>query len=327
MLKKGVTLRGLEVFEALASCGSVAQAADRTGLSQPAVSQQLRNLEIALGIELLDHKRRPMRLTPAGVLFLARAKAALNELRAAQSELTVMDLAHIDALDIGIIDDFDDKITPQLATILADHLSDCRLKIITATSNELIGAITRNELHLAITAKADFDPEGLVEYPLARDPFMIVAPRSSDLDPATLVSQSDLPFLRYDKEQLISCQIEAALTEQNLTLTERFEIGSHLALMSMVASGIGWAITTPLGYMRAHRFRDQVQASPWPFSPFSRQISVYASGDWSDEVPLSVAQTLRGLIQSQMIDPALPDMTFLKGAFCVLESDETTVKR
>ena len=44
MLKKGVTLRGLEVFHALAATGSVAAAADTTGLSQPAVSQQLRNL-------------------------------------------------------------------------------------------------------------------------------------------------------------------------------------------------------------------------------------------------------------------------------------------
>ena len=64
LLIKGVTLRGLEVFEALASTGSVAQAADMTGLSQPAVSQQLRNLESALGTELVDHSRRPMRVTP-----------------------------------------------------------------------------------------------------------------------------------------------------------------------------------------------------------------------------------------------------------------------
>ena len=60
MLMKGVTLRGLEVFEALAKSGSVAQAADITGLSQPAVSQQLRNLEKALGSDLVDHGRRPM---------------------------------------------------------------------------------------------------------------------------------------------------------------------------------------------------------------------------------------------------------------------------
>ena len=89
MLTKGVTLRGLEVFEALARTGSVAQAAETTGLSQPAVSQQLRNLETALGIDLVDHGKRPMRLTPAGRSFLSRTESALGELRLAQSELTV----------------------------------------------------------------------------------------------------------------------------------------------------------------------------------------------------------------------------------------------
>ena len=61
MLIKGVTLRGLEVFEALARTGSVAQAAELTELSQPAVSQQLRNLESALGTDLVDLSRGPKR--------------------------------------------------------------------------------------------------------------------------------------------------------------------------------------------------------------------------------------------------------------------------
>ena len=116
---KGLTLRGLEVFEALARTGSVAQAAEITGLSQPSVSQQLRNLENALGTELVDHGRRPMRLTQAGRGFLARAEAVLAELQMAQSELTVMDLGHLTTLSIGLIDDFDNDLTPRLATLLA----------------------------------------------------------------------------------------------------------------------------------------------------------------------------------------------------------------
>lgn len=70
MLIKGMTLRGVEVFEVLAKNGSVAKAATLTGLSQPAVSQQLRNLESALGTELLDHSKRPMQLTPPVLSFL-----------------------------------------------------------------------------------------------------------------------------------------------------------------------------------------------------------------------------------------------------------------
>ena len=59
MIAKGVTLRSLEVFEALASCGSVAQTAKITGLSQPAVSQQLSKLEAALTTNLFQHNNVP----------------------------------------------------------------------------------------------------------------------------------------------------------------------------------------------------------------------------------------------------------------------------
>ena len=81
MIAKGVTLRGLEVFEALASSGSVAQTAKMTGLSQPAVSQQLSKLEHALATDLIEHNRRPMRLTPAHLMPAHLMPACLTPMR------------------------------------------------------------------------------------------------------------------------------------------------------------------------------------------------------------------------------------------------------
>jgi DNA-binding transcriptional LysR family regulator len=320
MLIKGVTLRGLEVFEALASTGSVAQTAVLTGLSQPAVSQQLRNLEAALGTDLVDHAKRPMRLTSAGESFLLRAEAALTQLRLAQSELTVMDLAHLSALSIGIIDDFDDNLTPRLATILADSLTGCRFKMITASSHEIRDAMIEKRLHLAISASTGQLLDGVVEHPLARDPFIMVTPRGTGAIPLEANGPDQLPFLRYEKEQLISQQIEGYLSRHAIDLTERFEIGSHLALMAMVARGIGWAITTPLGYMRAGRFHDQVDAHPLPDHPFARQISLFANADWAENVPTDVAQTMRRLIQTHMIDPVLVQLPWLGHDLSVIDA-------
>lgn len=320
MLSKGVTLRGLEVFEALAATGSVAQAAAATGLSQPAVSQQLRNLETALATDLIDHGKRPMRLTPAGHGFLARAEAALSQLRLAQSELTVMDLAHLSALSIGVIDDFENDLTPRLVTILADSLTRCKFTLATAPSHEILQAITDKRLHIAISASDGGMRDGVLEYPLARDPFILVAPKGLGRPDSLLDSLNALPFLRYERDQLISRQIEAHLARQKLDLPDRFEIGSHLALMAMVARGIGWAVTTPLGFMRAGRFHDEVDAYPLPFSPFSRTISLYASADWAGNVPTDVAHTMRRLIQTHMIDPALGHLPWLAGEMRLIEA-------
>ena len=312
MIAKGVTLRGLEVFEALASSGSVAQTAKITGLSQPAVSQQLSKLEESLATNLIEHNKRPMRLTQAGQSFLTRAKSALAELRLAHTELTVMDLAHLKALSIGLIDDFDNELTPRLATILADSLTGCKFKLITAPSHEISKAIEEKRLHMAISANTGALMEGVLEYPLARDPFILVAPKGMVTPDGDIMAQlQNLPFLRYDQDQLISRQIEGHLKRQKLNFPQRFELGSHLALMAMVARGIGWSVTTPLGFMRAGRFHDQVEALPLPFKPFSREIVLYASADWAGQVPTDVAQTMRHLVKQHIIDPAVVQLPWL----------------
>ncbi|MCF6233326.1 MAG: LysR family transcriptional regulator [Rhodobacteraceae bacterium] len=312
MLTKGVTLRGLEVFNSLASTGSVARTADATGLSQPAVSQQLRNLEKALGTDLVDHSRRPMRLTAAGRNYLLRTARALDELRQAQAELTVMDLTHLDQLSIGLIDDFDNDLTPRLVTILADSMSGCRFKLITAPSLEISEAMAVQDLHIAVAASTGEIRDGVVEYPLVRDPFMLVAPKGVVQNAGDIMGAlGDVALLRYSSEQLISRQIEAHLADHGLNFEQRFEIGSHLALMAMVARNIGWAVTTPLGYMRAARFHDKIDAFALPFAPFARTISLFAGADWAEGVPRDMAQTIRGLVQSQIIDPAVTRLPWL----------------
>lgn len=317
---KGVTLRGLEVFEALAKTGSVAKAAEITGLSQPAVSQQLRNLETALGKDLVDHGRRPMRLTPAGQGFLVHAEAAMSQLRLGTAELATMDLAHISALSIGMIDDFDNDITPRLATILAESLTRCQFKLVTAASHEIAQAMENKNLHIAISASTGTVVQGVLEYPIVRDPYILVAPRGFLPErPKSLTEFGALPFLRYDRAQLIGAQIDAWLARQQLHFPARFEVGAHHALMAMVARGIGWSITTPLGYIRAARFHDAVQAYPLPAKPFSRTISLFASTDWAGAIPRDIGQAVRGLIASHMIDPGLAKMPWLTGEFRILD--------
>lgn len=320
MLTKGVTLRGLEVFEALAKSGSVAQAAEVTGLSQPAVSQQLRNLEKALGSDLVDHGKRPMRLTPAGNSFLSRTETVLGELRLAQSELTVMDLSHLSTLSIGLIDDFDNDLTPRLATILAESLENSRFKLITASSHEISASLAASDLQIAVAASSGNSSDTITEIPLARDPFMIVAPRGYVKNPERLIEElNDLPFLRYAREQLIGGQIEDHLAQLNLRFEERFEIGSNPALMAMVARGIGWAMTTPLGYLRAARQLEKVEAFELPFEPFARQISLFAGSDWASGVPQDVGLAVRRLLQSHFVEPGVARLPWLAGQLEVIE--------
>lgn len=317
---KGVSLRGLEVFEALAATGSVAGASQATGLSLPAVSQQMRNLETALGVELVDHARRPMVLTPAGRSFLTRTRAVLGQLRLAQDELSVMELGHLPELSLGMIDDFDNDLTPRLVTMLADSMAGCRFRLITAPSHEIKAEVVAQRLHVGVAGSSGEVMDGVVEHPLVLEPYILVCARgkAAELGGAEAVMHA-LPFLRYDRAQLIGRQVEAQLKRLGLDFPDRFEIGSHLSLMTLVARGAGWTLTTPMGYMRAARQHGALEAHPLPFAPFARTVSLFAGADWGGTVPRDMARTLRHLIGETVIAPALEVLPWLDGELRILD--------
>lgn len=74
-----ITLRQLRYFVALAETGHYRKAAERSGISQPSLSQQIVNLEAALGLDLVERGRRGAVLTPGGRDVLALARKILED--------------------------------------------------------------------------------------------------------------------------------------------------------------------------------------------------------------------------------------------------------
>ena len=266
---KGVTLKGLEIFEALAQTGSVAETADRLSMSAPAVSQQLRNLDAALGAELIDHSRRPMRLTPAGRMFLTRVDAALSALRSGQRDLTTLDLSGLSSLTLGVIEDFENEVTPTLTERLAKTMQNCAFRLNTGPSHILQGQIARRELDIAICAAGRSDPPGTRALPLVHDPYILAVPRGTDVS-GGLAALDQLTFLRRPSDQVMGKSIEAYLSVQGLSLPHRFELDSNQSISALVAGGTGWTITTPLSLMRAGRFSGGIDAYALPDDPPAR---------------------------------------------------------
>ncbi|WP_411122925.1 LysR substrate-binding domain-containing protein [Streptomyces sp. x-19] len=88
-------LRHLRSLLAIAEHGSFTRAAEALHLSQPALSQQIGQLERTVGAQLLDRSGRTVRPTDAGAVFLRHARTALTELDAAtRAVLDVQDLSH-----------------------------------------------------------------------------------------------------------------------------------------------------------------------------------------------------------------------------------------
>ncbi|WP_071673859.1 LysR family transcriptional regulator [Nioella nitratireducens] len=314
---KGVSIRGLEVFEALAETGSVGEAARRLGMSAPAVSQQLKNLNQAVGLPLVDQGRRPMTLTPAGRQFLRHVEAALGALRTGQRDLTTLDLSAVSALRLGVIEDFENEVTPTLTARLAETMQNCVFRLNTGPSHTLLAMIGRSTLDMAICAESRDLPNGVTLHPLVEDPYILAVPRGTDIS-GGVAALSHLRLLRRDQDQVMGQQIEASLMRQGLSIPNRFELDSNQSISALVAGGTGWTITTPVSLMRAGRFLESIDAHPLPFEGFSRRIVLCAAGDWTGDVPEQIAAIARDLIDHHFTEPGLLKMPWLEGRFRLL---------
>ena len=304
-----VTLWGIEVFLAVAEEGAISAAARRLAASPSAISQQLSGLEAALGAVLVDRGARPMGLTPAGAMFRRHAQVILNAEAEARAELALSDLSGLTTMRLGMIEDFDADVTPRLLSALAIELKGCRFLLETGASHRLLDQLEARALDIVVAA--DLGSEAVLEgwrevHPLLAEPFVAVRPKGQ--------GAADLPLVQYTARHLMGRQIAAHLAKQNLRLAHRFELDSYHAILAMVAGGAGWTILTPLALHHAGRFLDSVDVSPLPFAPLERTLSLSARAGVLRDIPAQVATQLRGLVATQVVEPALARWPWMQGS-------------
>ncbi|MEO3414220.1 LysR family transcriptional regulator [Roseovarius sp. CAU 1744] len=319
MKKSQLSLKWLEVFQLVARSGSVQTAAAQAGLSVSTVSHHLSKLEDVLGAPLFDHSRRPMPVTPTGANFLRNVDEAMSLLRHAEIEAQSGPLSDARHLSLALVEDFDSEIAPELARILLTQLPGCSFRQLTRPSHDILTLLRNQDVDIGIATRPQFSQPGLVEAPLLRDPFVLAVPLDAATAPEEFLSgTSPLPFLRYSQSQIIGAMIEAQLRRLRISLPNRFEFESNQSIMNMVAEGCGWAITTPACYARDGRFHRQLRLVPFPGKGFSRTLSAFMPEVHDTRTSATVIATLRQLIQTRAIDPAVAQLPWLAGQFCLL---------
>jgi DNA-binding transcriptional LysR family regulator len=282
-------------------------------VSPSAVSQQLASLEAALGAVLMDRAARPMGLTPAGAMFRRHAQVILNAEAEARAELALSDLSGLTTLRLGMIEDFDAEVTPRLLTGLARELKGCRFLLETGASHRLNEALEDRALDLIVAADG-VEPAGQgwrEVHPVLAEPFVIVAPRGTQ-------AGLEGPFIQYTARHLMGRQIAAHLARQNMRPGTRYELDSYRAILAMVAAGEGWTILTPLALLHGARFRDAVEVRPLTGEPLARGLSLSARAGVLKDIPAQVAARLRSELASQVVEPALAEWPWMKGALRIL---------
>ena len=311
-----ITLWGVEVFVATAEEGAISAAARRLGSSPAAVSQQLTNLETAIGATLLDRSARPVTLTQAGEIFLRRANAILNEADQARLELATADIG-LTRLRLGMIEDFETDVTPRLLAGMGGVLQNCQFVLETGPSHRLHDMLESRALDLIVAA--DMGTQGVEQYPLMEEPFIIAAPKGSLTTGDALGDLQALPMIRYTTRHHMGQLIAGHLSRHNIDIPHRFELDSYHAIMAMVASGAGWTVLTPLAWLRARRFQDMIDVAPLPLPPLTRRIALTARQGQLTDTATEIAGRLRDLLKEAITEPAIARFPWLDGPLCVLD--------
>lgn len=319
MLSDTISLRGLELFEQLGLSNSMQEASEKVGLSMSAASQQLRNLELAVGHKLVDHTSRPLKLNADGRVYFNHVRSALEQLRLASAELSLGEIGSISALRVGIIDDLDSDVSPRLAAALAKSFNVGQLSLVTSPSIRMIEEVSEQQIDIAIASRPFDLSDHVTELPIVRDPFIMAIPRGHLAKPPSSIDElSDLSYLRYESGQLISRQITTHFSRLKLAPTSWIEVDSNQALFGLIASGAGWATTTPIGYMRAKRYHDAVDIYAFPYPDFSRTISVFYRDEWMQKIAEVIAEQLRRIVQQQIIEPCQTALPWISNQFNIL---------
>jgi len=252
---RNLTLRGLRVFEAAATTGGYSRAGELMGMSQSAVSQQIRQLEDELGTRLFDTLARPIRLTDAGAELLRHTRVILAQVGVAEDALTTLDGHYRGQLHVGVVSPAQYFVPRMLASFRVQH-PDLRLKLSQGRRDQLLALLAERQLDLLIggypPAEADVEAEVF-----ARHPHCIIASPTHRLAQARQVPWAELreeSFIFREAGSATRAFLEHMLQMQRLQVRADIEMQGPEAIKASVMAGMG------ISFASAHTFQSELAA-------------------------------------------------------------------
>ena len=251
-MKGMTTLRQIEIFVRLAELGNMGEAATALGLTQPALSQQLRSLEARLDLRLFERVPKGMQLTPSGRELLAQARgvvAAARDFRDAADHVAARPAG---AIRFGVTPTLGPYLMPRVIKTLHRRYPDLRIFM-----REGIPALQQAELAAGeldmMLSPLPIHGKGLDVEPLLREPLWIVAPPDDALLELRDPQREDFAgrtFLTLDHRHHYHRQLVEICDDLGATILADYEGTSLDALQQMVGSGVGLAVLPQL-YIRS----------------------------------------------------------------------------
>lgn len=262
-----LSLRDLEYAVAVARERHFGRAAERCGVSQAALSEQVRKLESVLGVTLFERTKRRVEPTARGIALIALAESLLEDARQLLASAKRSAEPLTGELRLGVIATLGPYYLPTLLHKGRTRFPRLVLHLTEGRTAELLARLRHGELDAVLLA-LPVATDGLTVVPLFFEPFRLACPLDHPLAMRTDVRLRDLP-----RGKLLLMEEGHCMRDQALALCKIRRLDSHTRVASslemlrhMIAAGEGYSIF-PLMAAGDHadmggliRFRDLADA-------------------------------------------------------------------
>jgi len=253
---KNLTLRQLQVFEAAASASSYAEAAVALGMTQPAVTMHLRQLERELGFAVFDGGRGKNRaLTDAGAELLRHARVILDQVKSAEEALSARHGTSRGLLHLGVVPTAN-YFAPLMMMAFRKEHPEVTLKLTVGRRDMILGMLEEHQIDLAIggypPSEADVEAETF-----GRHPHCIVSAPEHPLTRRSGLRWADLrdePFIFREAGSATRQFLEHLLVSRSLRVNVGIELAGNETVKQGVMAGMG------ITFMSAHAIQVELQS-------------------------------------------------------------------
>jgi LysR family hca operon transcriptional activator len=233
-------LRHLRYFVAVAEEGSLTNAAERRlHTAQPSLSRQIRDLELEVGVKLLERGARGIELTAAGRTFLDHARLALLQVEAAGEAARRAAQPEKATFMIGFLTGHEVVWLPDALRILHEEEPGSEITLASQPSPDLAGALMRGKVDVAFLRREAQAPGVAFKF-MIKEPLVAMVPTGHRLasrkkiSPEEIAAETFITPTRY--APVLKAVIEGYMAKFGITLTPEYESDNLTSTMSLVAS-------------------------------------------------------------------------------------------
>ncbi|SED93981.1 DNA-binding transcriptional regulator, LysR family [Beijerinckia sp. 28-YEA-48] len=297
-------LKSLEAFVGVAESGSMTVAASQLGITQSAISQQIKLLEAHFGAPLFHRDIRPLRLTPAGQLLQNRATSVLLAAREMRDEVRHVAAGRLPHLRIAILSTFAQYLVPAIlyATMTRSLIAQ-NVAVIRGLSINHAQDLINREIDVAFTSDALEDASAFDHLELLQESYVIATPKGvvAKVDDLKALIKAH-PFLGYSGRTQSGQRIERHLRRLRLEIPRGNSFESSSDLVRAIARGYGWSILSPSQLLGPLEAGAEIAIHEMPSPGLSRTMGLV----WRKREMPTAMMELTSVCRAALQDECLP---------------------